>query len=367
MQPASGNDPRGALYAGQQTCIQCHQQVNDSYIHSSHFNASSPVSAGSLQKALGNTNTAIAFHNGQSVKAEEKNGVFVQSLYDNGNAVSSEKMDVAFGSGEKAQTFGYWKNNQLFQLPLTYLSGLHLWTNSPGFPVDQPYFTRPVISRCFECHSSFVRHFNEQTGPMEVMEKFDANTIVYGIDCERCHGPAKQHADFHLQNPNEKKAAFITSISLLNRTQQSDLCGSCHSGNPAVLKSIFAFVPGDALRNYYMYYPGSFVNPDMHGMQMQLLQQSKCYQQSQLTCISCHSSHATAGNAATSFLNTCMSCHQQSAHSKQMISENGNCISCHMPLRASKSLDFNNGEKKGAIPYKLRTHRIAIYPEAEWQ
>jgi hypothetical protein len=314
-----------------------------------------------------NTKTAVHFPNGQTVKLEEDGRNIMQSQWDGSKKILSEKIEMVFGSGEKAWTFGYWKNDQLFQLPLTYLSGLHLWTNSPGFPVDRPYYTRPIISRCFECHSSYVYHHNEKTGPLQITERFEVNSIIYGIDCERCHGPAKKHVDFHKDNPGEKTAKFMVAIKSLSRAQQSDLCGSCHSGSPEILKSIFAFIPGDSLKNYYMYYPQSFINPDVHGMQMQMLQQSACYQQSTLTCLTCHDPHKVEDNMQATFTATCMSCHRQSTHSTQMMQEKKNCITCHMPLRTSQSLNFNNNTEGNSIPYKLRTHFITVYPEAEWE
>ena len=363
IQQSSAGDPRGTLYAGAAACLQCHKDVADGYMHTSHFKTSATVIFDSIKEVLQSTKTTVDFPNGQMVKLEESGSNILQTVFNGDSKLESEKMEMAFGSGEKATTFGYWKDKQLFQLPLTYLNNQQLWTNSPGFPINHPYFTRPIISRCFECHTSYVNHYNENTKPLEITEKFNANTIVYGIDCERCHGPARQHVDFHKEHPEERKANFMVSIQSLNRTQQSDLCGSCHSGNPVALKSVFAFTPGDSLKDYYMYFPGSFTNPDVHGMQMQLLQQSACYKQSTLTCLTCHNPHKAEENMQASFLATCMSCHQQSAHSTQMKAENKNCITCHMPLQTSRSLDFNNSRENQSIPYKLRTHRIAIYPE----
>lgn len=367
VQQSSGNYPRGPVYAGAETCIQCHKNIVEDYAHSNHFKTSSPAILDSLKKLLAAAKKTVTYPNGRLVKVEEESGHLIQSELENDNKVLSESIDMVFGSGEKAKTFGYWKNEQLFQLPLTYLSEFNLWTNSPGFPIDHPYFTRPIVSRCFECHSSYVYHYNENTKPLEITEKFKANTIVYGIDCERCHGPAKKHVDFHKANPNEKKANFMVSISSLNRSQQTDLCATCHSGNPVSLQSIFAFVPGDSIGKFYMYYPGSFTRPDAHGMQLQSLMQSKCYTQSTLTCITCHNSHTSEDNMQETFTAKCMSCHQQSKHSNQMKEEKKYCVTCHMPKEASKSLDFNNSEKNGSILYKLRTHRIAIYAQDAWQ
>jgi hypothetical protein len=274
-------------------------------------------------------------------------------------------MDIAFGSAENAQTFAYWHNDQLFELPLTYLTTSNTWTNSPGFPIDKPYFTRVIPSRCLECHTSFVSVREEREGTLlKIDEKFNPNTIIFGIDCERCHGPAAKHVQFHQENPDFKRAKFITSIKSLSRQQQVDVCAACHSGDPVTMKSIFAFTPGDSLSKYYLYYTAGRNEPDVHGMQLQSLQLSKCYQHSMMTCMTCHSPHQSEkGNQM--IINKCISCHQQSNHTIQMKEENKNCISCHMPLNSSKTLDFNNATKGNNIPYMLRTHRIAIYKSSE--
>ncbi|MDR0791970.1 MAG: hypothetical protein LBE82_01580 [Chitinophagaceae bacterium] len=366
VRQSSSNDSRGPAYAGSAACIQCHKNIAESYTHTGHFKTSSPVFSDSIRQTMLNTQTAVRYLNGRIVKLENVGANIVQSQYEGNNKIISAKMDISFGSGEKAWTFGYWKDEQLFQLPLTYLTNLHLWTNSPGFPIDHPYFTRPIVSRCFECHTSYIYYDEVKTQPLELTEKFQPNTLIYGIDCERCHGPAKEHVDFHVKNPEAKKAKFIVAIKSLSRTQQSDLCGSCHSGDAAHLKSIFSFIPGDSLKNYHIYYPGSFVNPDAHGMQMQQLQQSACYKKSAtLTCLTCHDPHKPADKIQEAVTASCISCHNTSPHSTQMIQENKNCINCHMPLRASKSLDFNNNTVNNAIPYQLRNHRIAIYPQPE--
>jgi hypothetical protein len=38
-----------------------------------------------------------------------------------------------------------------------------------------------------------------------------------------------------------------------------------------------------------------------------------------------------------------------------------NCIDCHMPVKESHAIGFQMSNSKEKIPYKLRTHRIAIY------
>lgn len=356
-----GDDPRGPAYAGAASCVQCHGEIAGSYAHTNHFKTSSKTDFEAVKKIITSLNDTVRFPGGQLVVLEAADKKIAQTYMLNGEPAASQQMDLAFGSGEKAWTFGYWKDEQLYQLPLTYLSELKRWTNSPGFPADHPNYGRLIIGRCMECHSSYATVQNSLEQGMNYTEKIAASSIIYGIDCERCHGPAAQHVAFHKDNPREKTAKFMTAIGSLSRQQQLDLCATCHSGDPVKLRSIFAFVPGDSLSNYYMYYPEA-VKPDAHGMQMQSLMQSRCFLQSDLTCTSCHNPHIKESNKKEVFVQRCMSCHLKSEHAVTMEGANNYCINCHMPLEASKSLDFNNSADQSGISYRLRTHRIAIYP-----
>ena len=210
-------------------------------------------------------------------------------------------------------------------------------------------------------HTSFVQAKQEREGNLlQVKEVYNPSSIIHGIDCERCHGPAAQHVKFQEENPAVKQAKFITSIKSLTRQQQLDMCSTCHAGDPVKLKSIFNFVPGDTLSKYYLFFKGSSGEPDVHGMQLQLLQLSKCFQLSKMTCITCHTTHQSQQDKE-SIINKCINCHQQVNHTIDIKATNNTCITCHMPLRSSKSLDFNNETEANNIKYMLRTHRIAVY------
>jgi hypothetical protein len=371
----SSNDPRGDQYAGSKACVRCHQTVAGSYAHTSHFHTSSTVDDNSLKKLIGPVRNRFYFTDSSYVGIEEKTTGLFQSDFTGGQKKESQRFDIAFGSAEKAQTYAYWKESMLYQLPLTWFSGLGSWANSPGFSARHARFDRVIVSRCFECHASYITKEYIQTGSLSVSEQLDKNSIVFGIDCERCHGPAASHVRFQQDDPTVKTSKYITPIRSLTRQQQLDICASCHSGNDqSTQKNIFAFVPGDTLSHYY--YPdfaGSAGNePDVHGKQLQLLRLSRCFQKTDITCTTCHNPHQPEQNATTAFVASCMDCHQSSAHATGILKDNeqkkrdfnlagASCIDCHMPLQSSKTIYFNNGAESKNIPYFIRTHKIAIY------
>ena len=368
-------DPRGEAYAGSKTCIGCHRDIVNSYTHTNHYRTSSIVDHNDLKRHTGSLKTRFYFTDSSYINIEEhKTGLF-QSYFVNDQETASERFDIAFGSAEKAQTYAWWKGDQLFQLPLTWFTNINAWANSPGFSARHARFNRVIVSRCFECHASYINKSYVQAGPLSVSETLDKNSILYGIDCQRCHGPAARHVQFQQDNPTVKTSKYITPIRSLTRQQKLDICAVCHSGNDqSTQKNVFSFTPGDTLSHYYFPdFAGSAAGePDVHGKQLQLLRASLCFQKTDMTCNTCHTPHRPERDAVAAFITKCMDCHANSAHAENVLKENEqkkrdfnlaslNCIDCHMPLQISKTIYSNNGAVSKDISYLLRTHKIAIY------
>jgi hypothetical protein len=210
-------------FADKATCIQCHKDISEMYSVSAHFHTSAPVTPGMLGKI--SDHKGFYFNDSLKVAVENRNGKPVQAAYNGIKPVVSEPFDIAFGSGEKARTFGYWADGGLYQLPLTYYTRIARWTNSPGFPTDHPDFKRAIIGRCLECHSSFTKTKTIKSGSLAVTEVVEKGSIIYGIDCQRCHGPAAKHVAFHEVNPGEKAAKYMVDIKQLSRQQKTRLPG----------------------------------------------------------------------------------------------------------------------------------------------
>lgn len=371
---SAGNDPRGDQYADPGTCASCHKNEFESQVHGFHNRTSSPVDKDSLKHLIAPSKIKdrLYFLDSSYVSIEENDSGLFQSGFSNGSRDVSGgrggsrdvtgRFDIALGSGEKAQTYGFWKENKLHQLPLTWYTSMKTWANSPGFSPRHARFERIISSRCFECHASYVKRSFEKTGALSVTETLDKSSIVYGIDCQRCHGPAQQHVKFQQDNPDVKTARYIVPIRSLTRQRQLDICAACHSGNDLTTqRSLFTFVPGDTLSHfYYPEFQRDEGEPDVHGKQLQLLQASRCYQKTNMTCTTCHDLHASGSARMEMFVARCIDCHAEAKHTGVQPA-NSNCIGCHMPLQTSKLIHFNNGAELKDIPYLIRTHKIAIY------
>ncbi len=376
---ASG-DPRGRAFAGSASCKSCHQSIYDSVLRTAHYNASAPVTK---KNVLGN------FHAGQNtfyydsitkIVMEKRDSGLYQVLYSNGIEKEAHRFDLLFGV-RHAQTFLYWNKDQTFELPISYYRSVNTWATSPGFSATVPNFQRLIGKDCYECHSSFVRDKETDGGGdnyfssrdnIEVLEK---NSLVFGIDCERCHGPAAQHVNYHQENPTEKTAKHIIVINKLTQQQQLDNCAVCHSGNDQrKLKSRFRFFPGDTLANFFLpsFNMGNNTGFDVHGNQYRLLSTSKCFLKTNtITCSTCHSPHNNASPDLSVYSQQCISCHAPASNQFCTTTPapdatlTANCINCHMPQQASDAISFQLSGNSKTSSYYLRTHKIGVYTNTE--
>jgi hypothetical protein len=365
-------DVRGPKYAGDATCISCHKNVYDFYLHSAHKNTSRLASRATILGSFTSPENEFVYNAADKVVMEQKGNDFYQTEYKNNVKAASYKFDISVGSGRKAQTYLFKKGDEIHQLPVSYFVPSASWANSPGFFSDRPYFDRNIPSGCFGCHASAANVEVVQTGGVQLSEKFISGGMLLGIDCERCHGPAKEHVDYHTEHPGEKIGKYITDIRTLSRNQKMDMCGVCHSGIKKAIQPVSNFKPGDKLEDFY--YP-SGLRPDVesidvHGTQVQFIMASQCYIKSNnLTCTSCHDPHQKESSDLALFSQRCMNCHTEANHNFcKMAPQLGeaikaNCIDCHMPTKPSKVIQLLTNGTQSPLPDFIRTHVVAVYPE----
>ena len=300
---------------------------------------------------------------------ENRDSGLYQVQYYYNKEKNARRFDVVIGSGTRGQSFASWDDNKLYQLPVSYLTSANAWANSPGYSNYEPNFYRRISAHCMECHSTYMKDISTPDKP----EQFDPSQVIYGVQCESCHGPGEKHVEFQEQNPNDKTGRYIIDPATYTRQQKLDMCSYCHSNARTSGKPPFGFVPGDTLTNVVQQtdIKATAENIDVHGDQYGLLTASDCYKETTtLDCSSCHNTHQEERGELELFSNRCMNCHREEKGNFCKMTDlsvavlKTNCIDCHMPKKSSKTLtlELENMSKNTAAT--LRSHLIAIYPSA---
>lgn len=288
-------------------CANCHAAVAASYAATAHANASSPATAQSILGSFADgSNVLLTRAASVFFRMEQQNGSFFQTGYERGQA-RTERFDLVIGSGRRGQSYLYWRDGLLFQLPVSYHTSTNRWINSPGYVDGQVHFERGIPPQCLGCHAANFQLERVAGGGVRYKPGYQL-----GIGCAQCHGEADRHEQ--LQRPGIED------------------CARCHSG---------------------LEHEGP-PEPDVHGNQVGLLRSSRCFQKSQkMTCTTCHDVHQTQRDA-DSFSPRCQSCHAPASCPQARRETNASaarCVSCHMPVLPSKLIAVQS----------YRTHRIAVY------
>ena len=367
LAPAAAQSPPRAAkpglptnYAGDAACQSCHQDKVEAFHRTSHYLTSrSPESDSILGKFTPGANVMKTSNPELFFRMEEKESSFFQTAVAGiAPFVESRTERFAFviGSGGKGQTYLFWKGDDLFQLPVSYWTELG-WVNSPGYRDGQANFGRAVIPRCLECHATYF----EQLPPPP--NHYSKAGFIVGISCEKCHGPGRDHVQRFAAKPAPSAGPAILNPARFSRDRQMDLCAWCHAGHGVSLQPAFSYVPGESLDKYLkMQQPDPAAPIDVHGSQVEMLQRSRCFQQSAMTCLTCHNVH-TVQHDANEFSQRCLSCHKPGSamFPKQGHQVASNCIDCHMPMQETNLIVFDQDGKK-ARP-KVRSHWIKVYSQ----
>jgi Cytochrome c554 and c-prime len=367
---ASDSPAQRDQYVGDAGCVSCHQEQSDSFAKTAHHLTSQVANKDSVLGSLLEGSNVLMIADpaeagdnpGLYFKMESKrDGVYQTAVagWPGQLQSRSERMDVVIGSGVRGQSYLYWHGEQLFELPVSYWSDGARWINSPGYTNGTMNFQRAVTPRCMECHATYI----EPRSADPSTNRFQKDSLVLGISCERCHGPGAAHVSLH-QAKAPASAETILNPAKFSRDRQVDLCALCHNGiRSEALAPAFSYQPGKPVDTYLQADTGEVAaHPDVHGNQVGLLKKSRCYLSSPgMSCSTCHNEHQ-AEQAAASYSSRCLNCHQ--VESCGMAKTMGhkiadNCIDCHMPVETTAAVASETAGQR--IRPKMRNHWIKVY------
>jgi hypothetical protein len=355
---------RPATAMGDSTCISCHRD-KASFESSAHRRTmrlpTRQAIAGSFrsgENVLHTANPALHFR-----MDADSAGFLESAVVGKGpdTSVRTERIAYVAGSARKGQSFLYWSGDRLYQLPVSYWTSLRTWINSPGpgYQDGNVNFRRGIAPRCLECHSTWM----EWVPDLTVVNRFRPEGAILGITCERCHGAGREHVTHERSLLHAFESVAIVNPARLNRARKMDTCAQCHAGLGDPKVPSFTYVAGQILDHYLTLEPQQADAPvDVHGNQVALLERSRCFRSSQMTCTTCHDVHRTQRDV-TEISGRCLTCHQEQScglYPTRGHALAGHCVDCHMPLQSSNRIVSSLEGKDQHV--QVRTHWIRVYP-----
>jgi hypothetical protein len=271
------------------------------------------------------------------------------------------------------------------QLPIVYLRDQQRWIPRRSAFLG-PTDSMPRDSElgrwnmtCSRCHSTHPRQ-----RPDTIAHTWDTQVSDFGIACEACHGPGQEHVRWHESGGAADVADSIVHPLKLPVESRSDLCGQCHGISVHDFDNLHV---DDYLAHGSPYRPGQRLDEDhfqtivhasaearesdsftrwnkdremvrshfwpdgevrISGRDYNGMIESTCFQQGDLSCMSCHTMHQQDLGLQQAWKDdqlkpgmraddACLSCHSEqaalgSAHTHHPIDSSGSrCMNCHMP------------------------------------
>ncbi|MEO1528907.1 MAG: hypothetical protein AAFX06_26095 [Planctomycetota bacterium] len=388
-------------YIGSQSCKSCHAEYHQSWHTSYHRTMTQPVTPDTVPLTI--LQQRMVQVKNQTYRFSRRGDEFFVELNDPiaDNKRLTRKLVMITGS-HHMQVFWYESgyDKTPAQLQIMYYLVQDRW-----IPRRSAFLRPPTMDKedelgrwngiCVNCHSTHPR----SRPPEEGEENWETRVSEFGITCEACHGPAEAHVAFH---ESKDVAALSTKDPIVNpldlpHETRSDMCGQCHGMMMVSIKDEAdkehyfehgrGFRPGtelddapflqvvraskehtgsDTFRKFDSL-PGVTIGhfwPDgelrVTGRDYSGMIESKCFQEGELSCLSCHTMHEQDPDKQAEWRDdqllpnmrsdaACLQCHPKyeelgSEHTHHPIdSEGSRCMNCHMPhtiygiLKSSRS------------------------------
>ena len=385
-------------YVGSESCRSCHPGEHDSW-HASYHRTMTQLATPESVKGDFDTGFVGEFPGMNLRFSREGDEYFATYAFPKPGGVGYR----AFGKRRIVMTTGshhyqvYWTDlpwvteekpgdRTVWLVPYVYLFDEEQWIpRQASFlmpPTDRPE-SHQWNQSCVRCHAT---HGIERKDPLD--QTHDTRTAEFGISCEACHGPGREHVEAN-RDPLRRYGLHrsdggdptIVNPARLDKERNAETCGQCHSvsvppdpeladryretGKPYrpgqdLDESMLVIHPGrDETTLFEELFPKFFSDRfwsdgmvRVAGREYHGLLNTPCHQRGEMTCLTCHAMHKEEGDSrpAPDWANdqlkegfrgnaACTQCHENlattaslEAHTHHPAGTSGsNCMNCHMP------------------------------------
>src|SRR5580693_9035004 len=324
-------------YVDAAVCANCHQDIAETYRKTGMGRSFSIPTAANVMEDYVHANTFFHQPSGLRFTMVERSGEFFERRSEAGfdgkeTNVMEERIDYVFGSGNHSRSYLHRApDGQLIELPVSWYSeGSGDWAMSPGYDwKGQKDFRRAITGECMFCHNGYPK------GDAGIERSIFPKKLPQGIDCQRCHGPGRAHAEAAMSGraSPELVRSTIVNPGRLDRERQLEVCMECHlktsrhepNEQRAFDRAIFSYRPGAPMEDFKLYFePAGYENHASNEMDDSFeiahaayrLRKSACFRNSQMTCLTCHDPHniPRGQEAVAHYTKVCVSCHLGVTH-----------------------------------------------------
>jgi tetratricopeptide (TPR) repeat protein len=356
--------PANPGYLGPQACAECHAERVADFLKTRHAVACVEPSPDRVTRAFdAGPNAHHALNSDATFTMSRSGSGFRMSVArpgDKSEQRGSADIGLVYGScGAADEMYFTWHGDQLFELPMAWLYPLNCWGSTTLNPHGSGDFGRETGPRCLECHNTWFAYVPG------THNQYRRDDRILGVTCERCHGPGRDHVAYHKAHPGASAGQSIVQPKRLERERQIEVCTQCHGNYIKHRTPAFSHRSGEPLDQAFFAVHTTRPEDDHVANQVTYLRKSKCFQKSDMTCVTCHDPHRPTNVAAVE--RACLKCHEPANctdRERQPAAVRNNCAGCHLPPRVWMNVHFHTKDDEYLPPIRRFDHRIAVYPEA---
>ncbi len=355
-------------YVGAEACAKCHADTYHQWAHSLHSKMMQPATERSVEGDFAQGKIVLR---GSTYVLQHRDRNYYITESDSTGEPQKRRVEYTLGSRRVQQYLSTLPDGRIIVLPPTWDNIAKKWSHDIDIqnPEEDPGAQVQIWNKtCYSCHvSQEQKNFDPQK------MRYHTTWQDFGINCERCHGPGKEHVaratGAKLTNADRALVAkTIVNPARLDSTHSTMICAQCHSFRDIYVDGFKAGM------NYYDFFlpvmeyrlpssddPAFWPDgrPRWLSNNAVALWQSQCFLKGGATCGTCHSHPHNInvnGNQPLRLDNDapCLRCHTAiaariPAHTHHRPNSSGSsCLECHMPATVI------------GINARLRDHSMSI-------
>lgn len=354
-------------YLGPAACAPCHANRVGEFLKTPHAHACRRPQDGPMPPGFEpGRQRYVTGDPGLRFEMTREGNEFYQTAIQNDSGTLRQvksRIDLIYGVNKADEVFFSWRGDHLYELMAVWLHPSNEWANTSYNRHGTGNFARDTTKRCLECHNTWFAH-----APGTV-NQYVPDSFVLGVTCEKCHGPAKAHVEFHRANPESREAHAIVHPGHLDRERAIEVCTQCHGNWIKPRGPANSYRPGEPLEKYYRIAQTKYPEEDHVANQVKYLRQSKCFQKSEsMTCVTCHDPHRPHDKSdSAASRNSCVQCHKPEACTDRPnlpVAVRDDCVACHMRPNVWMNVHFHTATDRYVPPIRRFEHKIGIDPIA---